>query len=109
MPCAPKSMGGTVDALEGQRKVSVGLLLLQGLVRELIGSILTNFISKLVREHFYNVHYAVTSPESVILFSADHELIIRWGGSVRCKNCDCRNGALVCLWSIALLQGFRRV
>jgi hypothetical protein len=46
-------MGVTGDALEGRGGVSVGLLLLRGLVWELIRSILTNLISKLVRERFY--------------------------------------------------------
>jgi hypothetical protein len=50
------------------------------------------------------VRYAVTLPELAILFSADHELIIRWGGSTRCKNCECGNGASVCLWSVAFFE-----
>ena len=53
MPCAPKSIGGTGDALEGRGGVSTGLMLAWGLVGELIELILINLISKLIHEHFY--------------------------------------------------------
>jgi hypothetical protein len=53
MPRALKLIGGAGDTLEGRGGVSAGLMLLWGLVRELIVSILINLISKLIQERFY--------------------------------------------------------